>query len=188
MNKTTVLIYKDKAVPEKGLRVATQDEWSIILEENKGLPFGQKRHFIKDIIVDDGPDCIMIEVSLQDYRKWHSKDESQRQKAAYGENYIFVSSSSPTGNDEAGRIEDILTSSDCVEEDVVEAVSLEKLRHDLAEWNDWALPLFDYCMAGKSRQRELSKAKRFGVSKETMRRRMNLLRDFIKKSGYWGCT
>lgn len=38
MKRTTILIYKDSTDPKKGLKEATQKEWSAILKSNKGLP------------------------------------------------------------------------------------------------------------------------------------------------------
>ena len=63
MKRTTILIYKDITDPKKGLREATQGEWSDILRGNKGLPMCQRRCFIEDSFEDCGfVDRMFIEV------------------------------------------------------------------------------------------------------------------------------
>ena len=50
------------------------EKWHAIIKDQEGLPMEKKRHFIDDKIFDDlGEDCIKIEVSLDEWRRWDNK-------------------------------------------------------------------------------------------------------------------
>ena len=49
--KTTYLVYK-QVDGVRQLVAATQEEWDAIMKENRGLPIGQRRCFMKDCFED----------------------------------------------------------------------------------------------------------------------------------------
>ena len=69
--KTTVLIYKE-VDGVRQLVVATKKEWEDILEANRGLPMTERRLFEENTIREGNEvDRMFIEVSFEDYQKWH---------------------------------------------------------------------------------------------------------------------
>lgn len=69
--KTTYLVYK-QVDGVRQLVAATQEEWDAIMKENRGLPIGQRRCFMKDCFEDgDELDCMYIETTAAEYREWN---------------------------------------------------------------------------------------------------------------------
>ena len=85
--KTTYLIYKQVNGVEQ-LVVATQAEWDAIMKENRGLPEERRRCFMMDCIDDeDELDCMFIEVSASEHRKWNSENTVYQRKRKAGKRY-----------------------------------------------------------------------------------------------------
>lgn len=65
--RITYLVYENGQDGGK-LRIATKEEWSRIMDENRGLPCDKRRYFIEDTIDDFGEmDRMYIESSKQEY-------------------------------------------------------------------------------------------------------------------------
>ena len=74
MKRTTYLINKPQPDGSILLEAATLEEWDAILKYNQGLPVQQRRCFILDVIEDSSDiDLMYIEVTPEEYRKWHSR-------------------------------------------------------------------------------------------------------------------
>ena len=85
MKRTTILIYKDITAPKRGLKQATQKEWSAILKSNKGLPMCKRRCFIEDSFEDCGViDRMFIEVPYLQYLSWHKEKMAQQRNCEAG--------------------------------------------------------------------------------------------------------
>lgn len=92
MKRTTILIYKDSTDPKKGLKEATQKEWSAILKSNKGLPMCKRRCFIEDSFEDCGVvDRMFIEVSYDAYKEWHIEDALKGKNMTAKKEYRLLS-------------------------------------------------------------------------------------------------
>ncbi|OQA50216.1 MAG: hypothetical protein BWY46_00022 [Firmicutes bacterium ADurb.Bin300] len=146
--KTTFLVYKDIHAENKELRVATHDEWDAIMKANKGLPTENRRRFIRDCITDSmQTDCMFIEVSPDEYRKWHAEhDKSERIRKTNSE-YQTLSFDAPVEG------ADIDTLGECVPDGIdIEQISedimfLENLREKLRQWRPWANEMLDYYLS-----------------------------------------
>lgn len=87
--KTTYLVYK-QVDGVRQLVAATQEEWDAIMKENRGLPIGQRRCFMKDCFEDgDELDCMYIETTAAEYREWNSENTIAQRKRKVGSSYSF---------------------------------------------------------------------------------------------------
>jgi len=89
--KTTYLIYKQVDGVQQ-LVVATQEEWDAIMKGNRGLPIEQRRCFMKDCFTDgDELDCMFIEMTAAEYRKWNSKNTVHQRIRKTGALHLHLS-------------------------------------------------------------------------------------------------
>lgn len=154
--KNTFLIYVEKDSPEKGLRIASKTEWKQIMNDNKELPSEQKRYFIKDCI-DDGSDidCMYIETSYKEYKKWHTEHQAEWRNRKIKEQYRFVSITDAITDDEQMTMEEIIPDSFNLENYIVEKVGpqydelLLELKKALREWKWWGIEMLEYFLAGE---------------------------------------
>ena len=108
MKRTTILIYKDITDPKKGLREATQGEWSAILRGNKGLPMRERRCFMEDSFEDCGViDRMFIEVSYEEYCCWNRENTLSYRNRKAGENFGILSLDISTKNSEGSDLKDV---------------------------------------------------------------------------------
>lgn len=182
--KTTFLIYKDINAEKKELKVATHDEWDAILKANKGLPMNERRLFIKDCIDDDnGRDCMFIETSLDEYRKWHSNQEYSNQKKKINDAYITISIDDPV-QDTCDLIEAVSNGID-YEALIIDKMRLQELRVKLSNWKKWADDMLDFYLSGGLNMRTDALCKYFGLSERAIRDRKRVFEEkiieFLKK-------
>jgi hypothetical protein len=184
--KTTILIYKDINAAEKELRVASHQEWDSILSENRGLPMEKRRCFIKDCFEDNGVlDCMFIEVSLAEYRVWHSQyvksDRNRREKSKTEQGSL----------DTDLMISEVDSLYECVsdgfdlEQCVIDRIMMEQLRKKLDKWQPWAVELLDYYISGKKKACTSILSRKYGLSDKTIQKRKKAFEkfvlDFLKK-------
>lgn len=172
MKRTTILIYKDSTDPKKGLKEATQEEWSAILKSNKGLPMCKRRCFIEDSFEDCGViDRMFIEVSYDAYKEWHREDALKGKNMTAKKEYRLLSMDCPIKGSDGGTLMDTLPSIVDIEGNILTEIMYKELRKALEEWRPWANELLDYSLSGtlKSCIKEL--CKKDGVSLATMYRR-----------------
>ena len=167
MKRTTILIYKDSTDPKKGLKEATQKEWSAILKSNKGLPMCKRRCFIEDSSYDA-------------YKEWHREDALKGKNMTAKKEYRLLSMDCPIKGSDGETLMDTLPSIVDIEGNILTEMMYKELRKALEEWRPWANELLDYSLSGtlKSCIKEL--CKKDGVSLATMYRRKKEMEDFIK--------
>lgn len=181
MKRTTILIYKDSTDPKKGLKEATQKEWSAILKSNKGLPMCKRRCFIEDSFEDCGVvDRMFIEVSYEAYMEWHREDALRDINRKRKGECQFLSIDCPLKGYEGETLMDTLVGSDDLETSVVDEMLLEKLREQLAGWKPWAVELLDFYLDGNKKSSARVLGEKYGISAMAMSKRKRLLDEFIK--------
>lgn len=182
MKKTTILIYKDITDPKRGLREATQEEWSAILRANKGLPMCQRRCFMEDSFEDCGViDRMFIEVSYEMYKEWHREDVLKDKNITAKREYQHLSMDCQIRGSDGEILMDTLPSDVDLEAMILTEVMYKELRKELEEWRPWANELLDYCLSGKLKSCIKLLGEKDGVSLPTMYRRKKELENFIKK-------
>ena len=169
--KTTYLIYKDINAAEKELRVASQQEWDEILKNNKGLSMERRRHFIRDSITEsDGLDNMFIEVSLEEYKKWHSKQVYKERLRKIGMTISKISLDAEVEGAEGGTLSDTISDGKDYEKQVISKLMMEQLREKLSQWKPWANELLNlYLDRDEDSATELL-CKRLGCSEQYARR------------------
>lgn len=185
--KNTFLIYVEKDSPEKGLRIASKTEWKQIMNDNKELPSEQKRYFIKDCI-DDGSDidCMYIETSYKEYKKWHTEHQAEWRNRKIKEQYRFVSITDAITDDEQMTMEEIIPDSFNLENYIVEKVGpqydelLLELKKALREWKWWGIEMLEYFLAGERVSCSKDLKTKYGISYEVISRRKKQFVNFVK--------
>ena len=178
--ETIYLVYKDQK--EKELVVATKDEWNSILQTNRTLPREQRRFFIKDSIKEGTQwDCIYIEVSREEYNKWHSQQEIKYRKLQAKMKYDFISMDYACSFDKSVSYGETIPNGTDFEEELASDMFMADLRDALAEWKPWANELLDYYLAGKRTQCSEILSKKYGLTLRAIQKRKIKLDEFNKK-------
>ena len=177
--KNTYLIYKQN----NGIRqlvTATQEEWNAILKENKRLPLGDRRHFIKDCIEDgDEVDCMYIEVPASEHREWNSKNTISQKKRKMGMRYAHLSLDAEIPDSDVESLHECVPSEFNLEELVADQVLMEELKRALRAWNPWAEELMKLYMTGAKRSCTSVLCQKYRLSDRTVQRRKEAFEKFV---------
>ena len=181
MKKATILIYKDTTAPKKGLREATQEEWSAILRANKGLPMCQRRCFIEDAFEDCGViDRMFIEVPYEEYCRWNRENTlSYRNRKAVGASGI-LSLDVPAKESDGGALKDILPANFNLEEKVVNELMMTSLRNSLRKWKPWACDMLDFYLVDNTRLCSSALIEKYSVTYTTVAKWKKLFEEYVK--------
>lgn len=184
--KNTYLIYKDPKAEKKELIVTTPKQWDEIMKVNRTLPRAERRFFTCDSIKDNGElDRMFIEVSREEYNKWHSEHEMKERNRKIGEQYSFVSTAQEIpGTDLV--YEDIIADSSCnVEKEVEEKSEMAALRESLTSWQSYGTVFLDLYLKGQKGKATKIISEKYGVSIRTAQRWKDgfesFAKDFLKK-------
>lgn len=92
--KITYLAYIQQPDKSTRLSVVSYDEWKQIVQENRMLPPEKRRYFITDCFQDTGTlDCMVIETSYEEYRKWNRERMASRRNRNFGQKICILSCS-----------------------------------------------------------------------------------------------
>lgn len=178
--KTTYLIYK-QVDGTRQLVVATQDEWNAILKENRGLPMEKRRLFEKSCFEDGADlDCMYIEVSYAEYKKWHSADEVTGRKRKTNGIYSRLSLDGPVADSELDSMHETVPSDFNLEQLATDKVLIEELRAALRAWKPWALELLTLYLEGKGRSCTNELCEKYGLKERAVRYRKGQFEKFVK--------
>lgn len=179
--KNTYLIYK-QVNGTRQLVVATQDEWNAVLKENRGLPMEKRRLFEKSCI-DDGTnlDCMYIEVSYAEYKKWHSTDEVSGRKRKASGAYPRLSLDAPVADSELDSMHETVPSSFDLEQIITDRILLGELHKALRAWKPWAPELLALYLEGKRRSCTAELCKKYAIGGRAVRYRKKQFEEFVKK-------
>lgn len=180
--RTTVLVFIDRADPKKGLRVATMKEWDEILSENKGLAMQERRIFCKDCILEnDGLDTMYIETTYEEYAKSEAERKAQYRNEQEKKKCSFISlTAQGCFGDDSISLEECIPQYYCLEDEVVDNITIETIRDALARWKPWAPELLDIYMNGQGRECTSYLMHKYGISERLVRKRKMELKEFIK--------
>lgn len=177
--KTTYLIYKQI----NGLRqlaVASQQEWDVVLKENRQLPPAQRRRFMKDCIADGAElDCMYIEVSAEEHRQWNSKNTVCQRSRQAGKSFVVQSLDANDPDNEMEPLYRSIPSNFDLEQMMGDKVLFDQLRKALREWKPWGEELLDLYMAGKKRSCSLTFCEKYHIKERTARKCKESFEKFI---------
>lgn len=180
--KTTYLLNKKQPDGSICLSLSTAEEWRIAVAANKKLPAEQRRYFIFDYIPErDTVDRMVIETSLDDYRKWHREHMSAERNREEGKKYQILSLDAIVMTGESPSIlEDFILSEEQEEDSVCDQALMRNLRTKLSGWRPWANDMLDLYLQGKMRTCTPLLAKKYGVSLQTVRKYKRQFETFVK--------
>ena len=185
--RNTFLVFNDPTNPGAGLRVAKPQEWDQILKKNKTLPREQRRFFITDAFEDCGEiDCMYIETSYKEYKKWHTEHQAEWRNRKIKEQYRFVSITDAITDDEQMTMEEIIPDSFNLENYIVEKVGpqydelLLELKKALREWKWWGIEMLEYFLAGERVSCSKDLKTQYGISYAVISRKKKQFVNFVK--------
>lgn len=182
MKRTTILIYKDSTDPKKGLKEATQEEWSAILKSNKGLPMCERRCFIEDSFEDCGViDRMFIEVTLGAYKEWDRERKRQSRNEEQRSSYQHISLDYQGGDDDSRSFDEFIASGFDLEGDVLSRNDIEAFHQALAKWRPWAMEMLENYLSGERRCCTQKLCEKYGVSAVVIRKRKRDFEKFARK-------
>jgi hypothetical protein len=183
MKKVTVLIYNENATAEKKeLRVATPEEWSAILEANRGLPMCQRRCFIEDTFEDCGViDRMFIEVLYEKYRAWDAERKKNSRNREAGQDFQLLSLDYTSGDEDGNTLTEKLAAAFDLEADVIGRSTIEEYRLALPKWKAWASELLEIYLDGNKRSCTQLLSEKYGVSEVIIRKRKRAFEKFTRK-------
>lgn len=177
--RITYLVYENGQDGGK-LRIATKEEWSRIMDKNRGLPCDKRRYFIEDTIDDFGEmDRMYIESSKQEYDRWHAADQRKRRKRKSNKGIEIVSTDYESHTDESCSLHGIITDTIDWEALIVESMEMEGLTHALSEWQPWAIDILECYLTGQKRECTKFLSLKQGVSVQTIRARKREFEAFV---------
>ena len=174
--RITYLVYENGQNDSK-LRIATKEEWSAIMEENRGLPCDKRRYFIEDTIDDLGEiDIMYIEASKQDYDLWHADDQRNRRKRKTYKGIEIVSMDFESYENESHSLHGVLIDDIDVESLIAENIEMENFTLALSKWQPWAIDILECYLAGEKKECTKFLSLKQGVSVQTIRTSVNSIR------------
>lgn len=182
MKRTTILIYRDSTDPKKGLKEATQEEWSAILKSNKGLPMCKRRCFIEDSFEDCGViDRMFIEVTLGAYKEWDRERKRQSRNEEQRSSYQHISLDYQGGDDDSRSFDEFIASGFDLEGDVLSRNDIEAFHQALTKWRPWAMEMLENYLSGERRCCTQKLCEKYGVSAVVIRKRKRDFEKFARK-------
>ena len=177
--KFTYLIYK-QTNGVRYLAVATQEEWDAILKENRKLPLEKRRFFMKDCFIDKGElDCMYIETTASEYRKWNSKNTISQKKRKLGAHYTYLSMDTRIPETDIDSLHECVPSEFNLENLVVDQILTEELKHTLRAWKPWAEELMELYMSGAKRSHTDQLCRKYQISDRAIRKRKKAFEKFV---------
>lgn len=177
--RITYLVYENGQVDGK-LRIATKEEWTQIMAENRGLPCDKRRYFIEDTIDDLGEiDRMYIESSKQEYDRWHANDQRRRRKRKSCRGVEIVSMDFESYANESYSLHGVLIDDVDWENLIVDNMEIESLTLALSQWQPWAIDILDCYLAGQKRECTKFLSLKQGVSVQTIRTRKREFEAFV---------
>ena len=173
---TTYLLMKEQQDGTVALSVATREEWLEAIHKDG------RRYFIKDCIIDQGQmDCIVIETTKEEYRKWNQERMASQRNRRNEQNIQLLSLDESVQNTD-GQIlfRDTIKSDDHTEELVIDSIQMEILRHALEAWKPWGTELLDLYLAREQKACVSILARKYSVSLQTARKYKRQFENFIK--------
>lgn len=177
--KITYLVYENSSSGGQ-LRIATKEEWTQIMTENRGLPCKQRRYFIVDTIEDAGElDRMYIESTKQEYDLWHAENEGKRRKRSSQKGIEIVSMDFGSYTNENCSLHGVVTDGIDWETFMIDGLEMEALTLALSEWKPWAIDILEYYLSGKKRECSKPLSIKQGVSVQTIRTRKREFEAFV---------
>lgn len=179
--KCTYLIRKYKHNGGLCLVEVSGDTWKKIIARNKSLPKEEKRYFITDRIMEaDGEDRMYIEVSLEEYQEWNSKNTVAIRKRKYESCFTTISLDDELSDQEDLDHEDILADEYDLESEVIDSILISELRKALKDWPPWATEILDSYLSGRKKECTSEIAQKYDVSEQTARSYKKKVENFLK--------
>ena len=150
--KTVYLVREQQPDGTYRLVQISAEKWHAIIKDQEGLPMEQKRHFIDDKIFDDlGEDCIKIEVSLDEWRRWDNKRKKMGREAEYRKKYLHLSLDYVIDAETGATMMTHSTLCSISEDEAYQECLFEDMKKALAEWKPWALTMLQFYLDGKDK-------------------------------------
>lgn len=177
--KITYLVFENGNISGK-LRIAEKEEWSRIMDKNRGLPSDQRRYFIEDTIDDFGElDRVYIETTKSEYDHWHAEHQRKCRKRKSNKGIEIVSMDFESYASENGSLQGLVSDGIDLESLIIESMEMEELFIALSEWKPWATDILDCYLAGKKRECTKALSIKQNVSVQTIRTRKREFEAFV---------
>ena len=177
MTKTTYLINSIQYDGSTVLIETTSENWHQIVEQNKGKPQSERRYFFADIINEGlGFDCIVMEVSKEQFDEWSNQSRTTRRSRTERKKYQHI------------PLEVLINdsylctalSSD-FESLMLSTVIISELREKLSSWKPWGTDLLDMYISGEKLHSAKMLMERYGVNRRTAFRYKKSFEEFTRK-------
>lgn len=181
--KITYLINQAQPDGAMHLTAVSAAEWQSAVYANKDFPPERQRYFIRDYIADgDNIDCMVIEVSADEYIQWDKDRSAARRNREAGKNFHVSFLDAPfAGMDRTMARLEQLPDQTQLESMVCDSVLMEELKEALAAWRPWATDLLELYLNGQKRACTEVLSRKYGVSPQVIRKYKRQFEEFVKK-------
>lgn len=181
--KITYLINQIQPDGSTGLSAVTAAEWQSTVQANKELPSERQRYFIRDYIVDGNTmDCMVIEVSADEYILWDKDRSLAKRNREAGKDFHIISLDAPPANiNGKTTVLDRLSEQTQFESIVCDSVLIDELKTALAVWRPWAVELLELYLRDQKRVCTDALSHKYGVSPQMIRKYKRQFEEFVKK-------
>ena len=160
----------------------TPQKWHAIINEQKNLPIEQRRHFIHDTIVEnDDVDCIIIETTLDEWRKWDNNRKKQSRDREYKKKYIHLSLDYVIDAENGTTMLGCSSCDELSEDEVYKMCVFNELRQVLAHWHPWAPRMLDYYMEGEVTHTNQEMMREFEVGERMICKYKKKFEEFLRE-------
>ena len=177
MTKTTYLINSIQDDGSTVLVETSSENWHQIVAQNKIKPKSDRRYFFADIICEgEGFDCIVMEVTKEQFNEWSNQERTTRRSRKEKKQYQHF----PLDillND--FRLCVALSTS--IEATVLGGVVIEELRAALSAWQPWAVDILNLYLADQKESILQYLMSKYGIAEITARRYKRDFKYFVKK-------
>ena len=168
--KTRYLVREQQPDGTYQLVEISSEKWHAIVKDQEGLPMEQQRFFIEDVIYDEnGRDCIKIETTLEEWRKWDNNRKKKGREFDHQRKFIHLSLDYVIDT-ETGATMMTHSIEGCVsEEQAFKECYFEELQRALAAWRPWAVRMLRFYMEGDAKHANKEMMAEFHVTERMVR-------------------
>lgn len=180
--KTVYLAREQQPDGSHRLVEISAEKWHAIIKEQAGLPMEQKRHFIEDIIYDEnGMDCLTIETSLEEWRRWDNNRKKKGREAEHRRKYLHLSLDYVIDTETGATLMTHSTLGAVSEDEAYRECLFEDMRKALADWKPWALRMLQFYMESDVKHANKEMMEEFHVKLSTVCKYKKQFEAFMKE-------
>lgn len=157
-------------------------KWHTIIKEQDDMSFDKRRHFMYDIIVEsDWVDCLIIELTVDQWRAWNNEERARRRNRKYKRLYQMLSLDYVIDEQTGATLISHGIAGDGCEDDIIFKCVIQDLKSELVRWQPWAVTILECYLTNNDVHCTGIIAEKYGVTMRTARRYKKQFEEFVRE-------